>query len=440
MNKLITMVGLLMAAVAAQAQNYSLQQCIDYALQNQATYKNTSLDVEIAKAKVGEVRGIGLPQISASGTFIKNIDVQKQFVPASAFDPSAPKNLITPLGFGLPYSNSGQIGITQLIFDGSYIVGLQATKTYLSLSEKAKDVSKATIIQNVKKAYLGVLVAQERIKLLDLNIIRLDSNFKNLQALNKSGFAENIDADRLEVQLNNLKIEKQKIENFSTLGYLALKFQMGLALTENVIVTENLDSYKNEMNINNEAIVYDNRPEYELLTIQKKASELELKNLKFGRLPSLAAFGNLGANTGSFDFKGVFNNTYYQFSNIGLSLKLPIFDGTQRYYKTSAAKLKMQKSDNDIKNLKNVIDMQSQTAKINLDNNRKSLENNDRNMALAKRVLDVVQKKYQAGVGSSIEVTNAESEYKAAYINYYTTLYDCLINKVDYDYAVGNLK
>lgn len=441
MNKLYIFWGWMLATIVVQAQNnFTLQQCIDYALNHQATYQNSKLDVEIAKAKVGEIRGIGLPQIKGSGTFLRNIDVQKQFVPANAFNPMASKTEVMPLGFGLPYSNLGQISVTQLIFDGSYIVGLQATKTYLSLSEKAVDASKAAIIQNVKKAYLGVLVSQERIKLLDLNIARLDSNLKNLIALNKSGFVENIDADRLEVQLNNLKIEKQKIENFGTLSILALKFQIGMPLTESLSTTETLDTYKSDMNIAESAIVYENKPEYTLLNIQKRASELELKNLRYGRFPTLAAFGNLGANTGSFDMKGVFNNTYYQFSNIGLSLSVPIFDGTQRYYKMSSAKVKIKKSENDLLNLKNAIDMQAASAKINLDNNKKSLENNERNMNLAKKVLDISSKKYNAGVGSSLEITNAESEYKTAYVNYYTTLYDCLINKVDYDYAVGNLK
>jgi outer membrane protein len=468
MNKLITMVGLLMAAVAAQAQNYSLQQCIDYALQNQATYKNSSLDVEIAKAKVGEVRGIGLPQISASGQYLYNLKVQNQFIPSSAFTSgtrsiyesfiqSSDQSLkddgakglqglnsygeILPLGFGVAHSALGQVTVSQLLFDGSYIVGLQASKTYLSLSEKAKDISKATIIQNVKKAYLSVLVAQERIKLLDINLSRLDTNLSQLKSTNKAGFAESLDVDRLEVQFNNLKIEKQKIFNYYELGMLALKFQMGMALTESITLTENLDVYKNDFASLSNEVNYSNKPEFALLEVQKKASELELKNLRFGKLPSIAAFGNLGANYGSTKFGDLVKpSNYYSFSNVGLSLNLPIFDGTQRYYKMSAAKLKMQKSDNDIINLKNAIDMQSQTAKVNLDNNKKTLENSERNMALAKRVLNVVQKKYQAGVGSSIEVTNAESEYKEAYINYYTTLYDCLINKVDYDYAIGNLK
>lgn len=442
MDRLFRILMVFFATGLLNAQNFTLQQCIDFALANQVTYQNSSLDIEIAKAKVGEIAGIGLPQISASETFLRNIDVQKQFVPASAFNPAAPKDLVQPLGFGVAYSSVAQLAISQLIFDGSYVVGLQASKTYVALSQKARDVSKANIIQNVKKAYLGVLVAQERIKLLELNMARLDSNLKNLKALNQTGFVENIDADRLEVQLNNLKIEKQKVENFASLGMLALKFQMGMPLGQSLAVVESLEAYKQEiLTLPGDAIVYENKPEFALLSVQKRSSELELKNLRYGRLPSIAAFATVGSSYGAIKFGEIVDlGNYYKFSNVGLSIKLPIFDGTQRYYKISAAKLKIKKSDNDIKNLQNVIDMQSSSAKINLENNKKSLESNERNMELAKKVLDITQKKYQAGIGSSLEVTNAEAEYKTAVVNYFTTLYDCLVNKVDYDYAVGNLK
>lgn len=440
MNRYVQWFAMLFAAFTLNAQNFTLQQCIDYALLNQASYQNATLDEEIAKAKVGEIRGIGLPQIKASGTILDNIEVQKQFIPANAFNPMAPASEIQALGFGVKYAGFASFALTQIIFDGSYLVGLQATKTYLSLSQKSKDASKATIIQNVKKAYLGVLVAQERLKLFDINIGRLDSSLSQLKASNQAGFVEKIDVDRLEVQLNNLKIEKQKINNLYEFGILALKFQMGMQLKESLAPVENLDNYKAELADITGDVNYENKPEYSLLKVKKRANELELKNLRFGRLPSLVALGNLGSSTGALEFEGLFKNTWYRYSNIGLNLSIPIFDGTQRHYKISAAKLNIKKADNDLRNLGLAIDFQAANAKVNFQNNRQTLENQERNMTLAKNVLDVAQKKYKNGVGSSLEVTTAEGDYKEALINYYVTLYDALVNKVDYDYAIGNLK
>lgn len=467
MNRYLKLFGMLLTAFSVNAQNYTLQQCIDYALQNEASYQNSSLDVEIAKAKVGEIRGIGLPQVNASGTFLDNINVQKAFLPSAAFsggtasifqimsgsnDPniSVPatqalegfKNqpAIMPLGFGVRYSNSAQISVTQLIFDGSYIVGLQASKTFVELSQKSKDVNKADLIQKVKKAYLSVLVSDERKKMLELNIARLDSNFRQLSATNKAGLVEGIDVDRLEVQLNNMRIDLQKVNNFRDLSVIVLKFQMGMPFNNELILTESLESYKSELADIPSEINYDNKPEFSLLKTMDKANKLELKSLKYGKLPTLAAFGNLGANTGSNEFGDIFKDNYYNFTNVGLSLSIPIFDGTQRHYKISAAKLKIKKNENNMSALKNAIYSMSSMAKINFENNKKSLESQEKTVALAKRVLDVSQKKYDAGVGSSIEVVNAEADYKTALLNYYTLLHDALINKVDYDYAVGNLK
>lgn len=467
MNRYIQWFAMLFAAFTLNAQNFTLQQCIDYALLNQASYQNATLDEEIARAKVGEIRGIGLPHISASGTYMDNIVIQKAFLPSDAFSSgmaplfsifraldntnvnnalkemeqaAAKQDPITALDFGVKYSTTGSLTASQIIFNGSYIVGLQSSKTFLALSQKSKDATKATIIQNVKKAYLGVLVFQERMKLLDVNITRLDSTFAQLKASNEAGFVEKIDVDRLEVQLNNLKIEKQKIQNLYDFGLLALKFQMGMPLKEQLAPTENLDAYKNELSDISGEVNYDNKPEFALLSLQKRANELELKNLRYERFPTLAAFGNLGANTGSNKFEDMFTGTYYSFSNIGLSLNVPIFDGTQRHYKISAAKLNIKKTENNLKNLQLAIDFQAANAKVNFQNNKQTLANQEKNMDLAKRVLEVAQKKFKSGVGSNLEVITAEADYKEALVNYYSTLYDVLVNKVDYDYAIGNLK
>lgn len=440
MNRYLKLFGMLLTAFSVNAQNYTLQQCIDYALQNEASYQNSSLDVEIAKAKVGEIRGIGLPQITASANLLDNVVVQKAFVPENAFNPFGDPKKVTPLGFGVKYSSSASLALTQIIFDGSYLVGLQSTKTFLALSQKSKEATKATIVQNVKKAYLGILVAQERMKLLDVNISRLDSTFQQLKSTNNAGFAEKLDVDRLEVQLNNLKVEKQKVNNLYDFGLLALKFQMGMPLKEVLTPNENLDQYKAELSEISGEVNYDNKPEFALLKVQKKANELELKNHKFKKLPSLVAFGNLGANNGAVNFGDLYSTSWYNFSNVGLNLSMPIFNGTQRQYQISSAKLNIKKTENNLRNLQNAIDFQAANAKVNFQNNKQTLYIQEKNMALAKSVLEVAQKKYQAGVGSNLEVINAEAEYKTAVVNYYGTLYDVLVAKVDYDYAVGNLK
>ena len=419
---------------------FTLQQCIEYAISNHSSIKTAKLDEQIALAKVGEIRAIGLPQANIDGLLMKNIEVQSMFAKANALNPMAPSNIIVPLAFGVPYSSSATLGVSQLIFNGSYLIGLQAAKTYQELSTKNTEMNKNTIIQNVSKAYYLTLINQERKQLFTSNLQRLDSLLKQTKALFTAGFVEGIDVNRLEVTYNNLLTEKQKFDNFYDLSVYLLKYQMSMPLNESLKLTDKINSFKANTKVDSTSIQYNNRPEYGLLKTQQKLMELDLKNNKIGYLPSLAAFANLGYNNGAINL-GDLNNTKWQsFSAIGLSLKMPVFDGFQKHYKSQQSKLNIEKTNFNISNLEKSIDLQVKMAEINLKNSIQNLDNQQHNMKLAEEVARVSEIKYKQGVGSNLEIVNAESALKESQINYYNALYDVLVYKVDMDFAQGILK
>lgn len=423
-----------------ETASYSLQQCVQYALQNSRTLANATLDEEIAMAKVGEVRGLGLPQVTLAGQLLRNIEIQKQFIPANAFNPTAPAGEIQALGFGVPYSSNLTGSVSQLLFDGSYIVGLQASRTYVDLARKNTQVTTNTIIQNVSKAYYLAVINLERLTLFDANISRLDSSLKELKALNKAGFAESIDVDRLQVAYNNLLIENEKSVKLVELSGLLLKYQMGMPLTANLSLTQRIKDFEGQGFVaDNNTVSYEERSEYSLLLTQKRLNQLDLKSSRFRSFPTLAAFGNLGYNTGSLDFKP-FNYKWFNFSFVGLSLSMNLFDGFQRRYKIQGTKLNIEKTENNLKNLEQSIDLQVSQAKINYNNSIKTLGTQKENLALAQKVVAVAQKKYKQGVGSNLEVTTAETSLKETQVNYYNALYETLSSKVDLDFAIGKLK
>ena len=427
--------------------SFSLKQCIDYALQNQSAMKNASLDELIAKDKVKEITGLGLPQIGGSVQFANNDPLRRFFLEGTGGPsfiqkdpPYLPEGVYAfPNFFQLRSSGDASISVTQLIFSSSYIVGLQAAKVYKELSMKVTQQTKIQVTENVSKAYYLVLINQERIKLFDKNISRLDSLLSQTSALNKNGFVEKIDVDRLQVAYNNLQTEKEKFSNLLSLSVILLKYQMAMPLNADLSLAEKISDYKAE-NPSVQKTDYKNRVEYSMLESQKKLQQLDLKNYKLAYLPRIAAF----ANGGEFSQSPKFNyfsksNLWYWYGMYGINISVPIFDGLQNSYKTKQTKLKLQKTENDMQMLKLSVELQMQSASISLKNNLASLESQRKNIELAEEVAKITKIKYKEGIGSSLEVTSAETALLEAQTNYYNALYEALVSKVDYDKANGNL-
>jgi outer membrane protein TolC len=437
------------SAFAQEKRTMTLEQCIEYAYQNTALMQKSVLDEQIAEARVKETIGIGLPQINGSAQLLYNFELRPAFLPAfflsqgSGSPPDPDAEFVPVRGIFAPrYQGDAGITVSQLIFNGSYFVGLQASKTYKELTKKTTASNKVTIAENVTKAYFSLLVAKERAKLIDANIARLDSLIKDVKALNKQGFAENIEVTRLEVTANNLRAEKMKVERLIELSQELLKFQMGMPVQEKIEVTGSLRDYQLEQIPDGEVRAdYKNRAEYQVLETAIALTKLDLKNKQVGAYPSLVAIGQMGYATGARYFSNIgdFSNRWLGYGTVGLQLNLPIFNGMQRKYKVEQNRIEILKLEQDKRNLEKAIDFQTTQAQITLKNALTTLEAQKRNMELAKEVLRVSEIKYKQGVGSSVEIINAETAYKEAETNYFAALYDALIAKVDLDKALGKL-
>jgi outer membrane protein len=275
--------------------------------------------------------------------------------------------------------------------------------------------------------------------LIDANLERLRKSLNDTEQMLKNGFVEKIDVDRLSVFNNNLNTEKENVIRLLALNVNLLKFQMGMSIGSNLTLTDKIS----DVNMGAAPIlvtetVYNKRIEYSLLQTQKKLNELDLKRYKSQFLPSVVGFGNYSANFQNDSFSSLYG-TNYPTSVIGLRVSVPIFSGFQKKYQVENAKLEIVKSDNNLINLQNAIDLEVSQARTTYLNGQKSLENQRRNMDLAKEVLRVTKIKYDQGVGSSLEVTTAETSLKEAQNNYINALYDMLINKVNLDKALGNI-
>ena len=431
--------------LAQNRQEFSLNEAIKFAVENNINVKNTGLDALSSEARIQELRGVALPQVTVAGGLSDNLIIQKVFLPAVFFDPkAAPDAPAVPVAFGVSYSGNLTGTLNQLLFDASYRLGLKAAETYRQLAQKNITASKITVAEQVSKAYYGVLVNEQQIKLLDLNIARVDTLFQNTQALNKQGFAEKIDVSRLEVQVNNLKAERQNVKNLVELSYYLLKFQMGLGINDNITLTEqiqdiDLDAVERANILATSEFDYTQRIEFSTLQSQIQLADLDIQNTAKQYYPRLTAFANYGYNTGRNKLGDIFASPWFNSSVVGINLTAPVFDGFQKRYQAQQKRFTLQKTQNNSQLLKNTIDLQIRQTTITLGNSLQTLRTQKRNVDLAQEVARVTKIKYQEGVGSNIELLDAQNSYRQAQNNYFASLYNFLQTKVDADKANGKL-
>ena len=430
-------------SVSAQDASYTLAEAVDYAIKHNLNVKSTQLDAISAEARIGEIRGSGLPQVAANLNLSDNVIIQRVFLPANFADPNAsPDAPPVAVQFGVKYSGSASATLNQLIFSGSYFIGLRAAATYRELAHKSVTQSKVTVAEAVTKAYYSVQVAEERAKVLDHNIARVDSLKRETEVMNKSGFVELLDVNRLEVQINNLVTERQKVQNLIELSYTLLKYQMGMPMTESLKLEDKVDDIGLEAlqsEFSETAVNYNNRIEYSLLDTQFKLAGLDLKNIRSGYLPTVSASFGYGHNNGRNNLPDLFGTKWFNNSVLSLNVNIPIFDGFTKKYQVQQKKVALDKVKLSQTLLEQSIDLESRQAATNIKNAYATLETQRRNVGLAKEIVRVSKIKYEAGVGSNIEVINAESSFKEAQTNYYSALYDFLISKVDLSKAKGEL-
>jgi outer membrane protein len=429
--------------VNAQQNSFSLKECIDYAKENNPNLKSARAAITSSEAKVGEILASGFPQINASADLGDNYIIPTSFLPAAAFNPSAPPDEFIGVKFGTTYSGRASINVDQMIFNGSYFVGLKASKTYTELSRKDLIKSETDMVEAIKKAYYSVLVNKERADLVETNYQRLDSLLAQTKAQYESGFAEKIDVNRVQVQYNNIINTKNNTSIGLAVSYNLLKFQMGLPISSTIELKDDLETIKFQV-LDDEFtkdFQYSNRIEYNILEVNKALVELDIKNTRSQYLPSLDFYGNYGASYGTSTFNSFlqFGPNWRSLGTFGIRASLPIFDGLRKSKVIQQKKVQLQQLDNTVELTKSQIDLEQEQSMLTFQSSLQTLKTQHENMELSKEVYDVTVIKYQQGVGSNIEVINADADYKEAQTNYYAAMYDALIASVDLEKSYGKL-
>ena len=449
----ILLLFITISTTSVQAQNppggdglqFTMKQSIAYALRNQKSIENARFETYIAEKRVRELLGIGLPQVTANANYTQYLELPVSVIDIRNFalDPTAtpiPEGLPDSIyfqtaNFGIKHNASVQGDISQLIFDGSWIVGVQAAKEFTSLSEINMQRTEEEVAVNVAKAYYNALAGEERAKLLGANVTRLKGLLESTKALYEQGFAEKVDVDRLQIQLNNLEVEERKVYRLVDLGYDLLKFQMGMPIEEVIILTDRIDDNVELAPLEElamDADYSDQRLETQLLKKQIQLNEMDIKRNRLGAFGTLAGFASLNYTTARPTFfKLDLERNWFRSSLFGLQYNVTIFDGLQKKARIEQTTLKIDQLRNNLDMFRESAKLETRSAISSVVNAYADVENAKRNLELSEEVYRISTTKYEEGIGSNLEVIDAESTLLTSQINYLSALYDYNLAKIE---------
>ena len=429
---LLFLVGLMQAQEQKQTYSFSLQQAIDHALQNNYAAINASRDIDAAKQKKWETTASGLPQISGSANYLNNFDFTLQGISGNAFNPSADPNAISLVAFGTKQSMTSGVTLSQLIFDGSYIVALQASKTYLKYYENAKQKTNTDIKELVINAYGNVLLATESIAILEKNKATLSKTLHDTQETYKNGLIEEENVEQLQITLASIESNLNNTKRLLDVANKMLKFTLGIDINSELTLTDKLDNLtvsNLDMALGQGGFEVTNNISYQMAANFKDQRALELKLQRSKALPTLGAAFNFGYNSFSNDFSFADSKQKWnKFSNMGVSLSVPIFSSFGRSARTQQAKIAFEQAKTQLTQTEQQLKLQYERAKSEYEFSIEEYATSKSNLNLAERIEKKQQIKFTEGLSSSFDFSEAQRQLYTAQQNYLQSMVN-IINK-----------
>lgn len=422
----------------SQIHSFTAKEAVDYALQNAVQVKNALIDIKLQYQQNKQITAAALPHINGSVVFTDYLSIPTQLIPAEFT--GGPAGTYFPIKFGTKYSGSYGANLQQIVFDGQVFVGLQARKAAIKNAELTADITKEQIKANVYKVYYQLVVAKRQITTLDANIVNYEKLLHDTKIIYKNGFAEKLDVDKVQVQLINLETQKLKAQNQIEAGKEGLKLLMNIPQADSLYLSDTLSDEELKSNILDANYNYEDRKEFLQLETAIELGNYNVKRYQLSRIPSLTLSANYNRNAQRTTFTFFKKEEpWYSSSFISLNLAIPIFDGGERQANINYARLNLQKLNNNVDQLKQSIDNDVAQSRINMKSALLTMDSQKKNIDLAQQVYNSTKLKYEQGVGSNQEISTAQADLVTAQNNYYSSLYDAIIAKIDYLSATGKL-
>ncbi|RAV29713.1 TolC family protein [Sinomicrobium soli] len=428
------------ALTAQDSLNLSMDEAISYALEHNRTVLNAAHDIEIAKKQKWETTSTGLPQINITADYQNNLKQQVSLIPAEIFggEPGTFEEVI----FGTKHNVNALATLSQKIFDGSYIVGLQSAKVYLDISRNARKKTELEVRKSVINAYGNVLLTEENIRILRKNKEVLEKNVYETRKTYENGLAEEESVEQLQITLAGIESDLQNSIRLREIAYKMLNITIGAPIDTPVSLSDRLDNLAVENTVPGLAEAQfnpENNIDYRIADINTKSQELLLKNEKSKGLPTLEAFingGYLGFGN-SFDF---FKREQEWFGNsmVGLSLNVPVFSALGRSAATQRMKIELEKAKNDLRETEQKLQLDIQQAKSNYQFSLEQFQTRKRNLELAERIEHKNQVKFSEGMATSFDLRQAQTQLYTAQQEYLQSMLDIINNKTELEAILHN--
>ena len=420
-----------------ETYSFTLQQAIEHAIENNYTSINAKRDIEVAKQKKWETTASGLPQITSNLQYLNNLDFQVQGISGNAFNPGGDPNEISTIAFGTKHSMNASATLTQLIFDGSYIVGLQSAKVYLQISQNAKEKTDLEIKEMVTNAYGNVLLARESVLIFEKNKATLEKTLFETSETFKNGLTEEENVEQLQITLIQLNSSLSNAKKREEIALNLLKISMGIDINNEVILTEKLDDLaisNVDLAALNEEFDANNSIDFKIQKNNEESKRLLLKLERFRALPTIGAQLNYGANTfaNKFDFLTT-DQKWYNYSNFGVNVSLPIFSSFRDRARTQQAKIAFEQAKTQLTETEQRLKLQYQQAKTDYEFSIEQYGASKSNLKLAERIEGKQQIKFKEGLSTSFEFTEAQRQLYTAQQDYLQAMIDVMNKKATLD-------
>lgn len=423
----------------------SLNDAIEFGYQNNVNITNAELEVRKAKWKVWETTAIGLPQVNASAEYQNFPDIPTQLMPNFLFpvvvgintsyfglmptQPLPDEEGKIPVQFGSKHNLDWGVSVSQLIFSGEYIVGLQAAKTYKLLSTQNQSKAKIELKINIEKAYYLALIATESRKIIEENYQNIKKISENNQKMADEGIINQTQADQIKILELNIKNQISALKRQEQLSMLMLKFQLGMIPQDSIILTDSLSQLIKNLDLKLMSNNFDisNNIDYQMLETQVKLKTLNLRRTESKTLPQISAYYSYSkkAMLDTFNFfdKGT---DWFPTSVIGIKFSLPIFSSGMRSAQIQQNKIDLMEAMNQQQMFTQQLNLQYIQAKNDYINSLDNLYSQKQNMQLSDKIYKNTLIQYQEGTASSNDLTQAQNQFLQAESSYYQALMQSL--------------
>ena len=417
----------------------SLDEAINFAIENSYNTKASKNDIKSATEKVWETTTIGLPQINGAIDYQNNLKQQVSLLPAEIT--GGPAGTFTPVIFGTKQNIGASITLKQLLFDGSYLVGLQASRTYLKISKQANEKTELLTREAVINAYGNVLVSENSISILEKNLKIIKKNLSDVKKIYENGLNEQEDIEQLEITLGNLNSQLNSVKRMKGIAYKMLNLSIGNPIETELTLTDTLDSLvKNNISLDivSEEFSISNHVDFKIAENDRESKGLLLELEKSKALPTLSAFVNYGTQGYSETFSFLKNEQeWFKSSLLGVSLNIPIFSSLGRSSKTKQATIALENADIKLKETKQRLSLMAEKARNDYQLSIENYSTTKKNVGLAERIENKQRIKFFEGLSSSFDLLQAQNQLYSQQQNYIQSMLDVIAKKATLENALN---